>query len=71
MDPIFLWLIGGILTLEGHFHFGSLVQYPDESGYPAVPFKEPLPAYSPSTQLSSGSGQYYFRFERNNAMNAM
>jgi hypothetical protein len=22
---------------------------------PAVPFKEPLPAYSPSTQLSSGS----------------
>jgi hypothetical protein len=55
-----------ILTLS----FGSLVQCPDEIrhnsvGVPAVPFKEPLPAYAPSTQ------QYYFRFERNNAMNAM
>jgi hypothetical protein len=28
---------------------------------PAIPFKEPLPAYS----------RAYFRFERNNAMNAM
>jgi hypothetical protein len=45
---------------SGHFHFGSLVQCPDEiwhnsAGIPAVPFKEPLPAYSPSTQLSSGN----------------
>jgi hypothetical protein len=29
--------------------------------YVAVPFKEPLPAYS----------RAYFRFQRNNAMNAM
>jgi hypothetical protein len=45
---------------SGHFHFSSLIQCPDEiwhnsTGIPAVPFKEPLPAYSPSTQLSSGS----------------
>jgi hypothetical protein len=41
-----------ILTLiSGHFHFDSLVQCPDEirhnsAGIPAVPFKEPLPAYA-------------------------
>jgi hypothetical protein len=40
-----------VLISLGHFHFGSLVQCPDEiwhnsAGIPAVPFKEPLPAYS-------------------------
>jgi hypothetical protein len=40
-----------ILTL-GPFSLGSLVQCPDEiwhnsAAIPAVPFKEPLPAYSP------------------------
>jgi hypothetical protein len=35
----------------------------------AVPFKEPLPANSPAHKTVIG--QYYFRFERNNAMNAM
>jgi hypothetical protein len=53
-------------------HFGSLVQCPDgveiwhnSAGIPAVPFKEPLPAYSPEHTT------YYFWFVRNNAMNAM
>jgi hypothetical protein len=40
---------------SGHFYFGSLVQCPDEiwhnlASILAVPFKEPLPAYSPCTQ---------------------
>jgi hypothetical protein len=43
--------------LSGHFHFGSLVQCPDEIWYNSVgiPNNEPLPAYSPRTSLSSGS----------------
>jgi hypothetical protein len=36
---------------------------------PAVPFKELLPAYSP--EHATVIGQYYFQFERDNAMNAM
>jgi hypothetical protein len=51
---------------SGQFHSVSLIHCPDEirhnsAGIPAVPFKEPLLAYS----------RAYFRFQRNNAMNAM
>jgi hypothetical protein len=50
---------------SGHFHFGSLVQCPDEIGHnsagiPAVPFKEPLPAYSPPEHVTV-IGQYYLK----------
>jgi hypothetical protein len=38
-------------------------------GIPAVPFNEPLPVYSP--EYTTVIGQYYFQFERNNAINAM
>jgi hypothetical protein len=61
------WTHGGAFWHSGQFYSVSLINCPDEirhnsAGIPAVPFKEPLPAYSPRAD---------FRFQRNNAMNAM
>jgi hypothetical protein len=62
--------------LSGHFHFGSLVQCPDEIWHNSagIPSNDRLSLQWAASRVFPDHitvmRQYYFRFERNNAMEA-